>query len=258
MMKAKKRKEIQFINSVLQEVKDYELITPDTMIQTFDLTKSYNIAEGIEIRALNGVSINIKKGEFVSVMGPSGSGKTTLLNMIGALDNPTNGTVYINRTNIAQMDDIQRTNLRLKEIGFIFQFYNLVPVLSVYENVELPMVFAARNKKKIAENVNKFLDLVGLSEKKDYLPSELSGGEQQRVAIARALCNEPSILIADEPTGELDTKMGMEIVKLLRELNLELKQTILMVTHDPIVGALAERMLKMRDGKIIDTLITKN
>jgi len=258
MRKAKKKKEIHFLNSVLQEVKDYELIAPDTMIQTFNLTKTYNVAEGIEIRALNGVSINIKKGEFVSVMGPSGSGKTTLLNMIGALDNPTNGTVYINRTNIAQMDDIQRTNLRLKEIGFIFQFYNLVPVLSVYENVELPMVFAARNKKKIEENVNKFLDLVGLSEKKDYLPSELSGGEQQRVAIARALCNEPSILIADEPTGELDTKMGMEIVKLLRELNLELKQTILMVTHDPIVGALAERMLKMRDGKIIDTLITKN
>lgn len=258
MRKTKKRKEIQFLNSVLQEVKDYELITPDTMIQTFDLTKIYNVSEGIEIRALNSVSINIKKGEFVSVMGPSGSGKTTLLNMIGALDNPTIGTVYINRTNIAHMDDIQRTNLRLKEIGFIFQFYNLVPVLSVYENVELPMVFAARNKKKIVENVNKFLDLVGLSEKKDYLPSELSGGEQQRVAIARALCNEPSILIADEPTGELDTKMGMEIVKLLRELNLELKQTILMVTHDPIVGALAERMLKMRDGKIIDTLITKN
>ena len=153
------------------------------------------------------------------------------------------------------MDDIQRTNLRLKEIGFIFQFYNLVPVLSVYENVELPMVFAARNKKKIEENVKKFLDLVDLSEKKDYLPSELSGGEQQRVAIARSLCNEPSILIADEPTGELDTKMGMEIVKLLRELNLELKQTILMVTHDPIVGALAERTLKMRDGKIIDTII---
>ena len=120
------------------------------------------------------------------------------------------------------------------------------------------MLFAGKSKQEIEKNVNKFLDIVGLSEKKDHLPSELSGGEQQRVAIARALCNEPSILIADEPTGELDTKRGMEIVKLLRELNLELNQTILMVTHDPSVGALAERMLKMRDGQIIDTVITKN
>ncbi|MFX1314784.1 MAG: ABC transporter ATP-binding protein [Promethearchaeota archaeon] len=251
MRKAKKQ------NLIIQELKDYEL-DPDAMIQTFNLTKTYNITEGIVIRALNDVSINIKRGEFVSVMGPSGSGKTTLLNMIGALDNPTSGAVYINKTNIAHMDDKQRTNLRLKEIGFIFQFYNLVPVLSAYENVELPMLFAYRTKEEIVRNVNKFLDLVGLSDKKDHLPSELSGGEQQRVAIARALCNEPSILIADEPTGELDTKMGMEIIKLLRELNLELDQTILMVTHDPMVGALAERLLRMRDGKIIETVGTKN
>ncbi|MFX1427526.1 MAG: ABC transporter ATP-binding protein [Promethearchaeota archaeon] len=252
MKKSRKSKEIV---PVIQEAKNYELDS-DAMIQTFDLTKVYNITEGIEIRALNGVSIDVKKGEFVSVMGPSGSGKTTLLNMIGALDNPTSGAVYINRTNVANMDDEQRTYLRLKEIGFIFQFYNLVPVLSAYENVELPMLFAGKTKQKIEKNVNKFLDLVGLIDKKDHLPSELSGGEQQRVAIARALCNEPSILIADEPTGELDTKMGMEIVKLLRELNLELNQTILMVTHDPSVGELAERMLKMRDGIIIETVIT--
>ena len=254
MRKTKKSKDMV---PVIQETKDYEL-DPMAMIQTFDLTKIYNITEGIEIRALNGVNINIKKGEFVSVMGPSGSGKTTLLNMIGALDNPTGGAVYINGTNVAHMDDEQRTGLRLKEIGFIFQFYNLVPVLSAYENAELPMIFADKTKQEIEKNVNKFFDLVGLNNKKDHLPSELSGGEQQRVAIARALCNEPSILIADEPTGELDTKMGMEIIKLLRELNLELNQTILMVTHDPMVGALAERMLKMRDGKIIETIITTN
>jgi ABC-type lipoprotein export system ATPase subunit len=254
MKKSKKRMD-EVVSK--QKIIEYELDS-EAMIQTFELTKIYNITEGIEIKALNGVSIDVKKGEFVSVMGPSGSGKTTLLNMIGALDNPTSGAVYINRTNVAHMDDKQRTNLRLKEIGFIFQFYNLVPVLSAYENVELPMLFAGKAKQVIEKNVNKFLDVVGLSEKKDHLPSELSGGEQQRVAIARALCNEPSILIADEPTGELDTKMGMEIVKLLRELNLELDQTILMVTHDPSVGALAERMLKMRDGQIIDTVITKN
>jgi len=251
-VKKKNKQDLTF-----QEKDDYEL-DPNAMIQTYDLTKIYIITEGIEIKALNSVNIDVKKGEFVSVMGPSGSGKTTLLNMIGALDNPTHGAVYINGINIAYMNDKQRTNLRLNEIGFIFQFYNLVPVLSAYENVELPMIFAARNKEAIERNVNKFLDLVGLSDKKDHLPSELSGGEQQRVAIARALCNEPSILIADEPTGELDTKMGMEIIKLLRELNLELNQTILMVTHDPAVGTLAERILKMRDGKIIETITTKN
>jgi putative ABC transport system ATP-binding protein len=258
MRKSKKWKEIQFLNTVLQEVKDHEVMNPDTMIQVFDLTKVYTITEGVEVRALNGVSLDVKKGEFVSVMGPSGSGKTTLLNMIGALDNPTSGVVYINRINVAHMNDKQRTILRLKEIGFIFQFYNLVPVLSAYENIELPMLFAAKPDKERKRMVNKLLDLVGLSEKKTHLPSELSGGEQQRVAIARSLSNEPSILIADEPTGELDTAQGMEIIKLLRDLNKELNQTILMVTHDPMVGALAERLLKMRDGKIVDSINTKN
>jgi len=175
-----------------------------------------------------------------------------------ALDNPTSGAVYINRTNIAHMNDDQRTNLRLKEIGFIFQFYNLVPVLSAYENVELPMLFASKPEKERKNVVNKLLDLVGLGENKNHLPSELSGGQQQRVAIARSLSNEPSILIADEPTGELDSVRGMEIIKLLRDLNKDLNQTILMVTHDPLVGALAERILKMRDGKIIESINTKN
>jgi putative ABC transport system ATP-binding protein len=254
MRKSKKSVKQELLS---QEMKDYKL-DPDAMIQIFDLTKVYNITEGIEIRALNGISLDVKKGEFVSVMGPSGSGKTTLLNMIGALDNPTSGAVYINRTNVAHMNDDQRTNLRLKEIGFIFQFYNLVPVLSAYENVELPMLFAAKLDKERKSTVNKLLDLVGLIEKKNYLPSELSGGEQQKVAIARSLSNEPSILIADEPTGELDTTQGMEIINLLRDLNKDLNQTILMVTHDPMVGALAERLLKMRDGKIIESITTKN
>ena len=258
MRKSKKRKEVQFLNVVLQEVMDHEEMKPDSMIQVFDLTKVYNITEGVEVRALNGVSLDVEKGEFVSVMGPSGSGKTTLLNMIGALDNPTSGAVYINKINVAHMNDKQRTNLRLKEIGFIFQFYNLVPVLSAYENIELPMLFAAKPEKERKRMVNRLLDLVGLKEKKNHLPSELSGGEQQRVAIARSLSNEPSILIADEPTGELDTAHGMEIIKLLRDLNRELNQTILMVTHDPLVGALAERLLKMRDGKIIESINTKN
>ena len=231
-------------------VNNYD-IDPDSIIQTFDLEKIYNITEGIEIRALDGVNINIKKGEFVSVMGPSGSGKTTLLNMIGALDNPSSGAVYIDGTNIAYMNDNQRTSLRLKDIGFIFQFYNLVPVLTVYENIELPLYFAKKPKKTHGEIIEKILDLVKLSDQKDFLPSELSGGEKQRVAIARALCNEPAILIADEPTGELDTIMGTEIIQLLRNLNKELNQTILMVTHDPAIGNLAERTIRMRDGKIL-------
>lgn len=226
-------------------------VDKEAMIQTIDLHKIYNITEGIEVKALDGVSMKVKRGEFVSVMGPSGSGKTTLLNMIGALDNPTSGAVFINGTNIAHMNELDRTNLRLKEIGFIFQFYNLVPVLTAYENVELPMIFADKPEDLRSRIVNKFMDVVGLNDRKDFLPSELSGGEQQRVAIARALSNEPSIIIADEPTGELDTKMGMEIINLLRSLNKELNQTILMVTHDPAIGALAERTLRMRDGKII-------
>ncbi|MBY9006560.1 MAG: ABC transporter ATP-binding protein [Candidatus Lokiarchaeota archaeon] len=226
------------------------------MIQAFDLSKVYNMGERIEIRALDGVNIDIKKSDFVSVMGPSGSGKTTLLNIIGALDNPTSGAVYIDGINIAYMNDMERTNLRLEKIGFIFQFYNLVPVLSAYENVELPMIFANKPENERKKIVERFLKLVGLNDRKDFLPSELSGGEKQRVAIARSLSNQPAILIADEPTGELDTKMGMEIIQLLHDLNRELDQTILMVTHDPVIGALAEKTLRMRDGKIIE--ITKN
>ena len=221
----------------------------DAVIQTFNLTKIYSITEGIEVHALNDVNISIKRGEFVSIMGPSGSGKTTLLNMIGALDIPTKGSVYINGTNIAHMDENERTHLRLREIGFIFQFYNLVPVLTVAENVELPLIFAGKVKVGREKAVSEVLELVKLDQKSDYLPSELSGGEKQRVAIARALANSPSILIADEPTGELDSQQGIEIITLMRELNKDLDQTILMVTHDPAVGALAERMIRMRDGK---------
>ncbi len=241
------------LEPIIEDI-NYELDSK-AMIQTFDLIKYYQITEGIVVKALDGVSISVKEGEFVSVMGPSGSGKTTLLNMIGALDIPTSGAVYINEINIAHMDDDQRTNMRLKRIGFIFQFYNLVPVLTAYENVELPLTFAERPKEECQEKVNKFLDLVGLGDRKDFLPSELSGGEQQRVAVARALVNDPAILIADEPTGELDSKSGMEIINLMRDLNKELNQTILMVTHDPDVGALAERTLRMRDGKILDAIL---
>ena len=247
-MKSKKRK------SESKDIRKGESkYTPDpgSMIQVFDLTKVYHMGD-VEVHALGGISMKIEKGEFVSVMGPSGSGKTTLLNMIGALDNPTDGEVFINGTNVAYMNDEEQTNLRLRNIGFIFQFYNLVPVLTAYENVELPLIFAEQPEELRRERSIKFLKLVGLEDRMNHLPAELSGGEQQRVAVARALSNNPALLIADEPTGELDTKKGMEIINLLHDLNKELKQTILMVTHDPEVGKLADRLLKMRDGRIID------
>ncbi|MFX1373057.1 MAG: ABC transporter ATP-binding protein [Promethearchaeota archaeon] len=225
-------------------------ISSDTIIEIVNLTKDYIMGDTI-IHALNGINLKINRGEFVSIMGPSGSGKTTLLNMIGALDNPTSGEVIVTGINIAKMNDNQRTNLRLRNIGFIFQFYNLIPVLSALENVELPLVFAREQKKIRRKKAERFLEVVGLSNRLYHLPDELSGGEQQRVAIARSLCNEPAILIADEPTGELDTKMGRDVINLLRNLNRELNQTVLMVTHDPDVGKLAERHLRMKDGKII-------
>ena len=249
-MKSKKKK-IEDRNVI----KDDANYTPDpnSMIHVFDLKRVYQMGE-VEVRALDGVNMKINEGEFVSVMGPSGSGKTTLLNMIGALDNPSNGAVFVNRINVAHMDDEQQTNLRLRNIGFIFQFYNLVPVLTAYENVELPLVFAEEPEEIRRKRVAKYLELVGLGKKMDHLPAELSGGEQQRVAIARSLANGPALVIADEPTGELDTKMGREIVNILQDLNKELNQTILMVSHDPAIGKLADRLLRMRDGKIVDEI----
>ncbi|MFX0070620.1 MAG: ABC transporter ATP-binding protein [Candidatus Hermodarchaeota archaeon] len=251
MLKKKKRDEKKLIINNDNDGK----YTPDpkAMIQAFELTKMYQMGE-VQVHALAGIDMKIEKGEFVSVMGPSGSGKTTLLNMIGALDNPTDGAVFVNGIDVAKMDDEQQTNLRLKHLGFIFQFYNLVPVLSAYENVELPLIFAEEPEDVRNERVMKFLELVGLDKRKDHLPAELSGGEQQRVAIARSLANNPALLIADEPTGELDTKKGREIVNLLHDLNKDLEQTILMVTHDPAIGKLADRLLRMRDGKIIDEI----
>jgi putative ABC transport system ATP-binding protein len=248
-MKSKKKRKLE---QKFEDNKKYPLDS-NAIIHVFDLTRFYNLGE-VEVRALDGLNMKVMKGEFVSVMGPSGSGKTTLLNMIGALDNPTSGTVFVNGINVAQMDDEQQTNLRLRNLGFIFQFYNLVPVLTAYENVELPLVFAEIPEDVRREKANKFLDVVGLGDVMDHLPAELSGGEQQRVAIARSLVNEPALLIADEPTGELDTKKGREVVNLLKELNKELDQTILMVTHDPAIGNLADRLLRMRDGKIIDEI----
>jgi len=183
-------------------------------------------------------------------VGPSGSGKTTLLNLIGALDKPSQGKVFIEDKDLTTLREGQLTELRRHKIGFVFQFYNLVPVLTAFENVELPMLIAGVPKKEREKRVRHLLEMVGLSDRMGHRPDELSGGEQQRVAIARALANNPSIVLADEPTGDLDTKTGKEVIGALRELAKQAGVTVVVVTHDPVVAEMADRILMMRDGQI--------
>ena len=184
-------------------------------------------------------------------MGPSGSGKSTLLNMIGALDKPTSGKVFIKNTDLSTLNDNQLADLRNREIGFIFQFFNLVPRMNALKNVELPMAISGISRSERKKRAEKHLTSVGLGERMHHKPSQLSGGEQQRVAIARALVNEPSVMLCDEVTGNLDSKTGQEIMHLLRELNKELGQTFVLITHDPVVGQATDRLIQLRDGEII-------
>lgn len=195
--------------------------------------------------------MEIRRGEFVAVMGPSGSGKTTLLNLIGALDKPTGGKVLIDGQDITLMSEAELTKLRRYKIGFIFQFYNLISVLTSYENVELPMLIAGVRKKEREERATQLLEMVGLLERSEHRPDELSGGEQQRVTIARALANYPSIVLADEPTGDLDTHTGTEVMRFLHELTKKEGVTAIVVTHDPVVTQMADRILRIRDGRIV-------
>ncbi len=204
-----------------------------------------------KVFALNGVSLEIGEGEFVSIMGPSGSGKSTLLNMIGCLDKPTKGEVLIDGTDTSKLNDDDLTKLRRDTIGFIFQQYNLIPTLSALENVELPMIFKGLSRDERETRARELLKKVGLEEEVDRKPNELSGGQQQKVAIARALANNPSILLCDEPTGNLDTKSGEVIMEILTNLNKE-GVTVVVVTHDPTVSEFAERLVRIRDGKILD------
>lgn len=212
-----------------------------------NLKKTYTLGK-IKVNALNGISVSIKKGEFVAIMGPSGSGKTTFLNLVGMLDAPTSGEIYLDGKDVAKMNNDERAEYRLKHLGFIFQFFNLFNELTAIENVTFPMMLNRLPQYK--ERAMEQLKLVGLEDRLNHLPSELSGGQQQRVTIARALANSPKILLADEPTGNLDTKSSKEIIELFRKLNLENMQTILMVTHNPEIGAMADRILYFRDGLI--------
>lgn len=219
-------------------------------VETRKLVKTYKLGDNV-VHALRGVNLRIMEGEAVAIMGPSGSGKTTLLNMLGAMDTPTSGEVIIDGVNISGMGDKQLTLIRRHMIGPIFQFYNLIPVLTAFENVELPMIFAGFPKDVRAARAKQLLTAVGLGSRTNHRPDELSGGEQQRVAIARALANNPAIILGDEVTGDLDTKTGEEIVNMLLKLSKEEKRTLIIVTHDPNVGAKMDRILRIRDGQIV-------
>lgn len=221
-------------------------------IMTKDLIKVYRTGKA-EVIALRGLDMHVDDGEFVAVRGPSGGGKTTFLNILGGIDRPTAGRIEVNGSNLVDFTDGELVRYRLRQTGFVFQFFNLVPTLTAEENIELPMRLASRNGEARKARTKELLDLVGLAHRARHRPDELSGGEQQRIAIAVALSNDPPLLLADEPTGELDTKTGQEVLNLFQRLNQDLKKTIVVVTHDARVADIANRTLDIRDGKIVET-----
>ena len=221
----------------------------DAALQTRDLTKVYGEGE-TAVRALDGVSLGVERGDMVAIMGPSGSGKSTLLHLLGALDTPTSGEILLAGRRYDGLGEGELTRLRRERIGFVFQFFNLLPALSAEENVLLPALIAGRRDNAIRERAGELLGRVGLTDRAQHLPPELSGGEQQRVSIARALLTEPEIVLADEPTGNLDTRSSTGVLDLLRELNEAEGQTLVIVTHDPAAASTARRVVFLRDGKV--------
>ncbi len=218
------------------------------VIEAKNLTKTYRMGL-IEVHALSGVSFKVQKGEVIAIMGPSGSGKSTLMNLIGCLDRPTSGEYILDGEKVSNLVDDQLAEIRNRKVGFVFQSFNLLNRMSAVGNVELPLRYAGIKEGR-AEKARASLTAVGLADRFDHRPAELSGGEQQRVAIARALINEPAILLADEPTGNLDSRSGKEIMELLLKLNRDTNTTVILVTHDPLVGAQAQRIIHLRDGNI--------
>ena len=218
------------------------------VLRTEELTREYGFGDN-KVVALNHVSFSVEEGEFVTILGPSGSGKSTLLHLLGGVDKPTSGKVYIGGQSIYEMKERELTAFRRREIGQIYQFYNLIPVLNVEENICLPMLLDHRQAER--KDLDELLELLGLTERVNHLPSELSGGQQQRVAIGRALISKPKLILADEPTGNLDQKNSREIIKLFRELNEKYGQTILLITHDEKIAEHAERILVIEDGQIV-------
>ncbi len=218
------------------------------VIRTYDIWKTYIMGDQ-EINAVSGVDVEIKRGEYVAIMGPSGSGKSTLMNLIGCLDTPTKGLYYLNGKLASDMEDDELARIRNKEIGFVFQTFNLLARASALHNVELPLIYAGLNASERVKRARQALKAVDLEQRMDHKPNELSGGQRQRVAIARALVNQPSILLADEPTGALDSNTGNEIMALFERLHLQ-GNTIVLVTHEPDIAAHAHRVIHIRDGKV--------
>ncbi len=222
-------------------------MTPKYIIETQNLLKVYG--NGTEVHALDGVDMRVLNGEFVAVMGPSGSGKSTLLNMLGALDRPTKGKVLIRGQDLTQIKDLDA--FRARTVGFVFQLHNLIPTLNALENIQVPMMGQIRSKRKRQQRARELLNLVGLDQRAHHLPNQLSGGQRQRVAIARSLANEPALILADEPTGNLDSRSGAQVIDLMRQLNRKLNTTFIIVTHDPRVARQTQRVLMMQDGRIV-------
>ena len=223
----------------------------ESIITAENINKTYR-SKDITVRALADVSLEVNKGEMVAVMGPSGSGKTTLLNCLSGLDSIDSGDVIISGQLLRQMSDDKLSEYRAKSMGFVFQAYNLLPVITAQENVELPIILAGSSQKEARKKAVEKLEMVGLGDRLDHLPAELSGGQQQRVAIARALSNDPSIVWADEPTGNLDSSNATEIMDLIKKLNHEQQQTFVLVTHSEDIGSQTKRILRMSDGEIVD------
>ena len=228
----------------------------ETIINLDKLVKNYYIGS-ITVEALRSVDIDIKKNEYVAIMGPSGSGKSTLMNLVGCLDTPTSGSYVLNGTDVSKMDDNRLAEIRNREIGFIFQTFNLLPRYTALENVTLPLVYAGFNKTDRVARAKHVLDEVGLSDRMDHKPNELSGGQRQRVAVARALVNNPSIILADEPTGNLDSKTSIDIMKLFGVIH-SMGNTIILVTHEESIARYAHRIIRLLDGKIDKIEINKN
>ena len=221
------------------------------LIDIRDLYKIYNEGKESEVRALDGVSLQIDKGEFVAIVGQSGSGKSTLMNVLGCLDIPTYGEYYLDGTDVTSLSDKELARIRNREIGFIFQGYNLIPALSAWENVELPLIYQGLGIDKREIQVEDALHKVAMFDRSDHRPAEMSGGQQQRVAIARAIATQPPIIMADEPTGALDSKTGRHVLEILHDLHRDTGTTVILITHDNSIAATAERIVRISDGHII-------
>jgi putative ABC transport system ATP-binding protein len=224
------------------------------LIELRDVSKSYR-REALEIPVLDGVSISVPEGDFLGLMGPSGSGKSTLLNLLAGIDRPSRGTIRVGDTDITRLSDRELASWRARNIGFIFQLYNLIPVLTAFENVELPLLLTSLTKKQRRDHALTVLNIVGLRERGDHYPRQLSGGQEQRVAIARAIVTDPRVLLADEPTGDLDAKSAGEVLTLLERLNTEFKKTIVLVTHDPHAAERTRRVLHLEKGTFVEQAV---